>query len=496
MSGAGSHWQSANGLSIGYSGTGSLAISNGGKVSGDFGYVAYLAGSTGGVTVTGTDSLWENATSLSIGNEGTGTILIENGGRVTSGHTTFIGLSVGSNGTATITGAESTWEVALNMSVGSRGTGTLTISDGAEVSAVGGYVGSWDTGHGTATVTGSGSRWTNSSTMIVGSEGVGLLTIENGGAVSNTAGTIGDVAGSTGTVVVSGAGSLWSNSDSLTVGAGGDGTLTVSNGGVVRAADGTGTLTIAEQSGSAGTVNIGAYDLLNPTTAGVLDVEAVVFGSGSGVLNFNQTDAIVFEADISGDGGVIHRGTGVTNLLGVSTYTGPTTVVAGTLVVDGSITSAVTVKGGATFGGDGIVGDITLESGAILTPVDCLDGASLVWNPGATLVFSLGDGASDELGLSGALTRNDDTGVYAFSFLDDGWEAGQTYTLILFDSTNFAASDFSYTNGGGFHGNFAIVDQTLQFTLIAVPKPSVIALGFVVILGLTIRRRIAARSGR
>ena len=131
MSGAGSHWQSANGLSVGYSGTGSLAISNGGKVSGDFGYVAYFAGSTGGVTVTGTDSLWESATSLSIGNEGTGTILIENGGRVTSGHTSFIGLSVGSNGTATITGAESTWAVALNMSVGSRGTGTLTISDGA-----------------------------------------------------------------------------------------------------------------------------------------------------------------------------------------------------------------------------------------------------------------------------------------------------------------------------------------------------------------------------
>ncbi len=45
------------------------------------------------------------------------------------------------------------------------------------------------------------------------------------------------------------------------------------------------------------------------------------------MINFNQTDAVNFSPDITGDNGtIVQRGNGTTTLTGANTYTGTTTV--------------------------------------------------------------------------------------------------------------------------------------------------------------------------
>ncbi len=203
--------------------------------------------------------------------------------------------------------------------------------------------------------------------------------------------------------------------------------------------------------------------------------------------------------EISGDGGLTKIGAGTITLTANNTYTGPTEVEAGALIVDGFLTGNVTVQSGATFGGDGIVaGDITLVGGSTLLVVDCFDADTLVWNPTAKMVFSLGDSTSDILELGAGLTKGG-SGSYLFEFADAGWQVGQTYTLIVFNETTFLnAEDFAFTNGGGFAGSFSLKETTVEFTLTsAVPEPSTYAIGVCGLLGVAIwlrRRGLAARA--
>ena len=125
-------------LTVGQSGTGNLTIRDGGTVSNVLGAVGNLPGSQGTVTVTGPGSTWTNGNAKGIGNVvvgglGTGTLAIENGGTVISTGGSSVGLSVGSTGTVTVTGAGSSWNNVLGLNIGSFGTGTLTIADGGTV---------------------------------------------------------------------------------------------------------------------------------------------------------------------------------------------------------------------------------------------------------------------------------------------------------------------------------------------------------------------------
>jgi hypothetical protein len=133
------------------------------------------------------------------------------------------------------------------------------------------------------------------------------------------------------------------------------------------------------------------------------------------------------------------------------------------------------VQNGGTLGGSGIVPQITLQSGGTISPGDSpgtLSAASLLWNSGGSLAFELGNPAhSDFLNLSGALSKQS-AGAYAFTFIDEGIEVGQTYDLIGFGSTTFSATDFSFTNAAPFAGNFAIAGNQLEFTPTSVPEPS------------------------
>ncbi|MFN3538265.1 MAG: autotransporter-associated beta strand repeat-containing protein, partial [Brevundimonas sp.] len=67
---------------VGYSGSGTLQIANGGRVRNGYGLLGHFAGSTGSATVTGADSVWENSEELYVGRSGEGTLEIAGGGTV------------------------------------------------------------------------------------------------------------------------------------------------------------------------------------------------------------------------------------------------------------------------------------------------------------------------------------------------------------------------------------------------------------------------------
>ena len=219
-------------LGVGYKETGTMSIAEGVTIESDDGYLGYYSGSTGAVTINGTDSVWTNASDLYVGRSGNGIMEITGGGAVSSqyGH---IGRYSGSTGVVTVNGTGSAWTNSTNLFVGCSGNGTLGITGGGAVNSQYGYIGAYSGSTGTATVNGIDSTWTNSSDLYIGNNGDGTLNITGGGAVSNQYGYIGNNSNSTGIVTVNGTGSTWTNASSLRVGDEGNGTLEITGGGVV-----------------------------------------------------------------------------------------------------------------------------------------------------------------------------------------------------------------------------------------------------------------------
>ena len=410
VDGAGSSWSNSGDLYVGIHGSGSLDIRNGGAVSDRSGHIGSSSGDGSTVTVDGAGSSWSNSDDLYVGMSGSGTLSISHGGAV-SDRSGLIGYNAGSSGTVTVDGAGSSWSNSVALYVGYSGSGTLDIRNGGAVSNTYGFL-----RRGAVTVDGADSSWSNSGALYLGQSGSGTLVIRNGGAGSNTTGYIGLYGGS-GAVTVDGAGSRWSNSGNLYVGESDSGTLSISNGGVVNVGGGTGTLTLARYSGSNGTLDIGAGG-----AAGMLNAAAVYGGAGTATLNFNHSDsAYHFTRDgsasgtaiaIGGSTSVNHVGSGTTVLAGVHTYSGATNINGGTLIVNGSIAGATFVNSGGTLGGSGTLGDVTVKSGGTLSPgnspgILSING-DLTLNAGSTTVMQI-DGMTqgaeyDHIDVSGTAT--------------------------------------------------------------------------------------------
>ncbi|MBB4000888.1 autotransporter domain-containing protein [Aureimonas pseudogalii] len=342
-----------------------------------------------------------------------GALTVEAGGTLGSGEG-FIARDSGSTGTATVTGAGSTWTNG-QLSVGDGGSGSLTVAAGGAVSNTSGFLGYFAGSTGTATVTGAGSTWTNSGALDVGLGGSGTLTVETGGSVSSVFGYIGLYAGSTGTATVTGVGSTWTNRGSLEVGYEGSGTLTVAAGGAVveGTTAGPGTVAVARNAGSAGTVNIGAAAGQPAVSAGRIAAGRLAFGTGTGTLVFNHSgnpdgSAAVFAPVITGAGTIDHLA-GRTVFSGTNTapasFTGTTSVTGGTLSVNGVLgdlngtgglnQAQVTVSGSGTLGGTGtIAGSVAVSSGGTLSagnsPGTLTVNGNVALGSGSTALFELG----------------------------------------------------------------------------------------------------------
>lgn len=220
------------GPAVGPSASGTLNITGGGVVEQASLQVAFAAGATGNVTVSGTgsqlhlSSFSNQQTFMNIGRLGTGRLDVTDGGKVlmdpavgNASLTAFNAFNIGgpgggsppagaqnSNGLANVSGIGS--EVRLKgdfstVGVGRNGTGVLNITGGAQVlvenlsgatfSAVGRATGA----NGTALVDGAGSLWQVGNKLFIGTEltanssggteapggGTGVLTVSNGGKV-------------------------------------------------------------------------------------------------------------------------------------------------------------------------------------------------------------------------------------------------------------------------------------------------------------------------
>lgn len=197
-------------------------------------------------------------------------------------------------------------------------------------------------------------------------------------------------------------------------------------------------------------------------------------------------------------GQLVKQGLGTLTLSGSNGYSGDSIVSAGMLRVDGTLggTGTVTVAEGAVLGGTGTISGATAIAG-IMAPGNSIGTltvtSDLVWSGAASAgsttdwLFELGAGNTSDLvnvtGVDSDFLRNSSTGsIYRFDF--GGSSQQGTFTLVSWEgTTDFVATDFSYTNlGDGNTASFVIQGNTL--TAVVVPEPATLVLAALGVGGL------------
>ena len=214
-------WVSETTAYVGYRGNGSLTIDQtgtpGGLVKAAIGVIggstSAYSSAVGTVAIIGgaATSQFQCFSDLYAGYFGTGNVYLSSGGSLGPDNSDYIGYEAGSSGTATVSGAGSSW-TTYYMYVGQSGSGSLTVSNGGLVevySNTGFYVGVNSTANGAVTI-GHGGTIEAYNTCI-GNAGVGTVNVVNGGTFEGTGAPaqlwVANASGSQGTLNVSGAGS-------------------------------------------------------------------------------------------------------------------------------------------------------------------------------------------------------------------------------------------------------------------------------------------------
>lgn len=418
-------------------------------------YIGQNAGQSGRVEIDGVGTEWRNLGAKLVGNSGHGSMAVTNGAKVSSMFGE-IAANAGSSGAVTIDGAGSAWTNDYELYVGYSGSATLDITGGGAASSWSASIGVGTAGSGTVTVSGAGSTWANASSLDIGEAGSGTLNIAAGGRVTSATGLVGFGTGGTGNVTVTGADSLWTNSGEIRVGSSGSGTLTVADGGRVK----TGTLTIARNASSTGTLNIGAASGEAAARAGTLDVAALVFGAGAGSLVFNHSDEDYLFGTVMSGAGTIRHEAGTTRLTGNSgAFAGATFLDGGFLIVDGELGGAMNV-GAGRLGGSGIVGTTTVGAGGSVAPGNSIGtlnvAGDIVFEAGSFLdVDADASGNADLLAVNG--TAFLDGGTVRVSPASGNYAANTQYTIL---SANAISGVF-----GGVTSGFAFLAPSLSYDM-------------------------------
>ena len=288
-----------------------------------------------------------------------------------------------------------------------------------------------------------------------------------------------------------------------------------------------GWLTLAHNTGAgtgAITVNGGALYLRD----GLKVANAIVLAAPQSRLGAELGSTATLSGVISGAGALHKEGDATLILTGANTFTGGLSVKAGNLLINGSVGGSAKVLSGASLGGSGVVGDVTVTAGGKISPGAALvnsvatltmaslrlEGASIVnWNVvradqaagvgyDCMKVTGLLDlsGASSlnrvKLLLSGRLANFDPQQSAIFKLLDYG-------TLNLGTNTNisdlFSIDDTGLMDGNGAWQQlfaFRVVNDTVNHQLLlsysgAVPEPSTygFALGALGLAIAALRRR-------
>ncbi|WP_338576687.1 autotransporter-associated beta strand repeat-containing protein [Brevundimonas olei] len=354
---------------------GAILLTNGGQITGTSGlnidrgglFAVDGAGSRLQTAATGVSQIGSSANQ-------NGNLVVQNGG-TTSFADLRMATGLNSAGSLIVTGAGSHVDVNGHAGLGVMGNATVNVLDRAKLTTrssmlVGGQLSSQSSGF--VTVSGAGSEW-----EVVQNLGLrrGSLTVSNGGRVTADTAAVGYYAGigpsrPDADLLVEGAGSRLDVAGALLItntnSPASRGAITIADGGVVRAGS------LAMGPGDAA-LNIGGAEGAAARAAGTLDVGVVTMASAGNRINFNHVDADYrFSSAISGLGGLIHNGSGVTVLTGMNSYAGATMVNAGSLFINGdqsAATGLTSVNIGATLGGVGVIGgDVVVADGGALNP--------------------------------------------------------------------------------------------------------------------------------
>jgi len=416
---------------------------------------------TGTVLVNGTGSRLDvtGFDTLYVGYFGTGTLDVNDGGQVSS-WMTVIGGGPDAVGTANVDGSGSQL-TSSGLLVGAWGEGQLNITDGGKVEASEVVLGGFDfseadldpnmledfgqpRGTGTVVVSGTGSELSVSgdSSLYVGYAGTGVIDVNGGAELTSQTAGIAVMPGSSGTVRVYGDGSHWDNSGSAFVGGYGTGQLTVSEKGAVDIGgilfiggfgteefdidvndigydpNGTGVVRVTGEGSYLRAVGIGVGNAgdgtLEVLDGGEVNGVALVAGidvGGSGIVRVDgegsrltlSSDEVIFDElpDLRGQGDIFISNGGQVDVNGVGGFLGAADQIA--VGSEGQGQLDVT-NGGRVGSGSLIVGGLFPgyeDLAAYLDPNNPLEGG-----PGSLLVA--GDGSQVQ------------TGTLAVGFSGDG----------------------------------------------------------------------------
>lgn len=236
---------------------------------------------------------------------------IESGGDVVNQFVGYIGFNTGTSGSATVSGAGSTWTNDI-LYVGYNGIGFLNVNSSGSVTSFLGTVGYRSSG--TTTVSGNNSQWTVTELLLVGERANGELNAQSGGDVFSKDVYLGSFSGSAGSVTVTGLGSLLQSSGSLYVGgsnsaAGGAGVLNIANNAAV-------TVSNTLHTWSGGTVNL---------SGGMLKTSTLNIAQGTFDMTGGRLVADAVTGNLTNVGGTLAPG----DSLGITSITGNYTQYSG-----------------------------------------------------------------------------------------------------------------------------------------------------------------------
>jgi fibronectin-binding autotransporter adhesin len=426
VAGTGSNWTNTSSLYVGYSGSGTLSITNGGSVSNNEGYVGTLDGSKGVVAVDGPGSTWVNGSGLYID----GTLAITGGGSVSSGDAVY---SSRVQGSVTVSGTGSIWTNRVGIDVGGHNCGTLSITHGGNVTTSGGSVAGFSGDKGIVSVDGQGSIWNNNGgSLHVGAGGTGSLSISRGGAVRSNVGEIGVWNGSAGIVTVADAGSTWTNTAAIHVGgSSAGGTLSVTRGGAVTSVGGD----IGLGSGARGVMMVSGAGSVWTNNG-----DLYVGSSGAGTLSITRGGHVT-------DTGQVTRLGMYSGATGLATVDG-----VGSVWTNNDSELRIGIAGGAgivsiTGGGSVTAASVVLDANTSLLAIDVGCGSILTIAEGAGAISSTTSGGKIRV-LAGAGVPVDTT-KYAPIFAGTWNQSYITYQPIggTWDKTGHTFTASTVTAG-------------------------------------------------
>jgi outer membrane autotransporter protein len=449
-------------IEVGVAGTGALTIDNGGLVhAGSDTYVTDAGGSSGTLNLL-EDSNGRGVleTGSVVNGNGAG-ILNLNGGvlRATRDEANFLNgfaaLTIGSNGawfdtnghditvgtafsgpsdfnkmglgTLTLTGVSSytggSTISAGTLQLGNGGTtgsivgnvtdnGALAFNRSDNGLVLGGVI----SGNGMVSQIGSGTTILTGANTYTGGTTIsaGTLQLGNGGTSGAITGNVAD----SGTLA-------FNRSDAVTFAG------VISGSGAVRQI-GTGSTTLT---------GVNVYSGGTVVSGGTLVGSATSFGSGAildnAALIINQPTAADFANAINGTGSLVKQGAGRLNYTGTGLLSGPTTVAAGLLSVNGSLAnSAVTVRSGATLGGNGTIGATTVLAGGIIAPGNSIGTLHVnsAYSQSAGSVYQVqvdpNSNASDLIAVNGAATLAPGAGLSVSKAVPGIYSIGTVYKVL------------------------------------------------------------------